>query len=123
MADIAHSTSTSRRTMLRGLATLPLATSGAVALTVDPIFAAIERHRVASTIANASGITDDERDVLAVHEMDMQYELHETEPTTLAGLKAYVLYWSEFYWRCPLVEDAGMALPNIAAAMRTLLPA
>jgi hypothetical protein len=82
--------STTRRTVLAGIATAPLA-APAVALAPDPVFAAIERHRVA-LVAFVTAHGEDELDEAGDVHQDALVELLETKPTTAAGCVAVLRY-------------------------------
>ena len=77
---------TSRRVLVAGLVCLPAITAAADTVTrLDPIFAAIDRHRAAYAAA--------EQELLASHN-----DLFGTEPQTIRGCKALVDF---------LLDDAG----------------
>src|SRR5262249_48541562 len=93
--------STSRRTVLAGAVTVPALSISGIAVgspLVDPIFAAIERHRLANdrvdaavALAERSGwATEENRAVVETDEIWWQSltALIKTEPTTLAGVAA-----------------------------------
>ena len=126
---------TDRRSILRGLASLPAMAAPAVLMAAipDPIFAAIERHRQAdeahkvavmkrahlidipAELEAESGAASD-AEVLARHDM------HEIVPTTMAGLMAYVAHWQEYTSkdRWSLEQVGWEAFPTIAEALQTI---
>ncbi len=105
----------------------------------DPIFAAIDRHREAVAAFEASfdesaGMVHVPVDIEARQELagdvetDARYDMHQVVPTTLAGLAAYIAHWNTYTSPPglkvgPLEEIGWQAIPTIAAAMATLLPA
>lgn len=116
----------SRRSVLRGLATLPLISVPAMATAAsaepDPIFAAIEKHRVALAATEAAP-TDAEVAEAAAFDSDLMHDLAETVPQTVAGLRAMVLHFAEIQRSTGEDYDVGVAFPAIAQAMAALLPA
>ena len=92
---------TSRRVLVAGLVCLPAVTAAADPVTsVDPIFAAIDRHRAAyaalesiNEVAEPAAYAAAEQELLASHN-----DLFGTEPQTIRGCKALVDF---------LLDDAG----------------
>ena len=103
----------------------------------DPVFAAIERHREAVAAFDASfdesaGMVhipadiEDRQSVAGDAETEARFDMHQTVPTTMAGLAAYVGYWDAFTsppgLRIGPLESIGWeAVPTIAEAMANLL--
>ena len=90
---------TSRRALVAGLVCLPAITSAA-GTSVDPIFAAIARHRAAfaalesiNEVSEPAAYAAAQRELLGSHD-----DLFATEPQTISGCKALVDF---------LLEDAG----------------
>lgn len=130
----------SRRSVLGGLATAALAGAAvlpvpAVAI-VDPIFAAIERHReaserysaaveasaiLASDDANfdpAAALTDETTDALIA----IANDLIRTEPTTLAGVVALARHLAGLEeWEEPIVDRAAFDEANGARWRRVAM--
>ncbi len=135
-----------RTALLASLAGLGAAVSlpkvaKAAAASTDPIFAAIEKHKAANAAYEAALAPcgkvvgrdlphlEGALDAATEAEEEARYDMHEAVPTTIAGLVAYVAYWSEYVG--PYRED-GMgqlteigweAIPTIAEAMEALFPA
>ena len=87
----------SRRLMIAGAASLPVAAmipAAALAAEPDPIFAAIEKHRAATKVVVD---TKDEEDLVdACHvQDDAAEEMVSVEPTTLAGVMTLLRYVTE----------------------------
>jgi hypothetical protein len=107
---MSRNTTTSRRALLAGapaVAAAALAGSNALAIAeakaaeVDPIFAAIERHRAAEEVGNSrcsaldeAGTAEAEEELGALYDAigTAEDELRETEPTTIAGAVALLRY-------------------------------
>lgn len=128
--------SATRRSLLRGLAATPLAAlpvfaAAQMPTSVDPIFAAIEKHKAAYAAFEVALEPDDGDgpDVgrMSEAEQEARYDMHEAVPQTVAGLSAYVAYWNR-YLGPPKDGGAGQlsmgweALPTIAEALETLFP-
>ena len=92
---------TSRRAVVAGLASLPITTTAIAATSVDPIFAAIARHRAAfAAVETIDEVTEPDRYAAAVQLLlDSHNDLFATEPQTISGCKALVDF---------LLEDAGV---------------
>jgi hypothetical protein len=118
-----------RRAFLTGLAALPLASLPALA--ADPVFAAIERHKLAVALAAEAmertcytvDIPDDLEaacDAAQDAEAKARHDMHAAVPTTLAGLKAYVASWHAYVSDDWVVnEQIGWeAIDTIAEALR-----
>jgi hypothetical protein len=86
--------STTRRTILAGLAVLPVTPVGSITNGApDPTFALIERHRAAYAAFNAAlGPDCDDAPAEDKAERDAMEALLTPEPTTLAGLRALAIY-------------------------------
>jgi hypothetical protein len=92
-ADKRNTTSLSRRAALAGAAALPALAMPAIALTTagpDPIFAAIERHRIAhaafwSCNDLPDAVDDDVMDACGTDADRALADLLTTRPTTIAG--------------------------------------
>lgn len=128
--------SATRRTLLRGFAAAPFVSLPALAAvqtptSVDPIFAAIEKHKAAQAAFDAALEPDDGDgpDVgrMSDAEREARYDMHEIGPQTVAGLVAYVTYWNR-YIGPPREGGVGQldigweALPTIAEALEKLFP-
>jgi len=83
---------------------MPTPSLANVALTTDPIFAAIRAHQAAWDLAREA--SDDEIDTLMAAEADRLAELLRMTPTTIAGCVA-MLRWIETYSR----DEANEKLP------------
>lgn len=110
-----------RREALAGMAgisatvVLPSAAS-----TIDPIFAAIDRHRRAFDFMNPMEGEDEGFDEANRAEIRAWNELVRTEPATLDGLAAFASYVAVNQCACGGDEDAATALMTIAAAVAPL---
>jgi hypothetical protein len=111
-------TTTTRRAALGALASvsaLALPAVGAAAEPVDPIFAAIERHRaVWKLVMDAMDVKD--TDPRPYEEADKLYgeaieSLMATAPLTLAGAKAAIAYFVE--WDDGVDTDTGRYLETL----------
>jgi hypothetical protein len=112
---------TSRRTLIAGLATVPVAATAAGAAvtataSVDPIFAAIERHLAAMrALDDIDELADPDAYAQAEQEMAALYEaMLATVPRTIAGCKALVDYLMD------LGADFGEALNVLREALERL---
>ena len=129
--------STTRRTLLRGLAAAPFVSLPALAAvqmlnSVDPIFAAIEKHKAAQAAFDAAIVVDDgdgpDVETTSDAEREARYDMHEIGPQTVTGLVAYVTYWNKFIGP-PREGGIGQlsigweALSTIADALEKLFPA
>ena len=109
---------TTRRAALTALAGVPALALPAVAAAepVDPIFAAIERHKAAwKVVMDAMDVRD--TDPRPYEEADESYTealeaLIETAPLTLAGAKAAIAYFVEWD-REVLPYDSGSFLETL----------
>jgi hypothetical protein len=87
----ADSKSTTRRTVLAGIVAVTVSGETASGETPDPVFAAIERHRVA-LVAFVTAHGDDEIDAAGDIHHEALADLLETKPTTVAGCAAVLRY-------------------------------
>jgi hypothetical protein len=125
------SKSHSRRAVLAGIATAPALTAPALALTVgppDPIFAAIERHKVAFRISQEAGrirahMVYCERALLEASSMaddaadNAANELITVQPATMAGVLALIRHVEAFNAGAFFLEPyPGVAVSNWQSA-------
>ncbi len=94
-------------------AALPQCTRAALASEVDPIFAAIERHRTAWHRFIGPGIDDAEREGAGYVEQEAWDDFADTHPTTPAGLAAMAAYATH-------APSGAEDVDNLLRAMRTI---
>jgi len=109
----------SRRAALAGIAALPAAVPVTATAGLDPIFAAIERHRELSThcdeaVSISAKLTEgpefDAADAISAESRDAVVEYAEvlirSEPATMAGITALIRYVASLgLWQLPDDED------------------
>ena len=124
----------SRRTILTGLASAlagAVPALGAVAATtgVDPVFAAIHRHRAVCAEFERHHDDDAERDAALNSECEAALEdLTDIVPATGAGLRALVEHLEDYTrtsggYELGDTEAYHMAFPAIVTACKALFPA
>jgi hypothetical protein len=137
-------TTTSRRAILAGAASLPALAAPAVAdaSVHDPIIAAIETHRVAwgeyntrCSELDAANTPEGEAEWQQLYDAEAgaALQLFNTEPTTIVGAVALLRYVANFVecnrssWSESWVDDAGRRQPplwflghNLADALETI---
>jgi hypothetical protein len=120
------SKSHSRRATLAGIATAPALDAPALALSgtgPDPIFAAIEQHRVA--FADWGRLPEEsEAEAAAINRtLDLETALIETQPSTMAGILAIMQYRRDFdiaspgYHLFPETNNGGKPMSNWLATI------
>jgi hypothetical protein len=120
-----------RRAILIGAAAVPALSLPVIAAEPDPVFAAIERHRIAETAFRGSGQSDDELNERGSMSWKLYCELLATGPTTVAGcsalsrhIEAYEAYYDRLlYADCgePVCSKGDRILSRIAGALEKRL--
>jgi hypothetical protein len=93
------STDLNRRALLAGAASVPVTTIPILAAEPDPIFAAIERHKVAYQVrweALEAGCDSDTDQAMCDADWNARDALLQVRPTTIAGVAALARYSWEF---------------------------
>jgi hypothetical protein len=113
--------STTRRTLMMGLAALPVAP--ALPAMADPIFVLIERHRAARLACNncPRGISDDDLDALMDREGDAMAGLLAARPGTWPAFAALAAYLNDHITRSGDWHSASACLAALAEGSRRLV--